>query len=165
MRSGVIASLAASVLFGVLFFLPPLVTPLDENSIFAWRTFITLPLVVAALLLARRGPELRQMLQRVRRRPVLALVLICNGLLLGVQLWIFGWAPVSGHGLDVALGYPGTRSPRRSARSTGVGRGIPSRSKEPLLLRPRGRSRSGSLDGQGRKTARTHPSVFSLNIA
>lgn len=105
MRSGVIASLAASVLFGVLFFLPPLVTPLDENSIFAWRTFITLPLVVAALLLARRGPELRQMLQRVRRRPVLALVLICNGLLLGVQLWIFGWAPVSGHGLDVALGY------------------------------------------------------------
>ncbi|GGO67688.1 hypothetical protein GCM10010910_30030 [Microbacterium nanhaiense] len=45
------------------------------------------------------------MLQRVHRRPILALVLTCNGLLLGVQLWIFGWAPVSGHGLDVALGY------------------------------------------------------------
>lgn len=105
MRNGVIASLAASALFGVLFFLPPLVTPLDEHTIFAWRILITFPLVVAALLLARRGPDLRQALQRVRRRPALALVIICNGLLLGVQLWIFGWAPVSGHGLDVALGY------------------------------------------------------------
>ena len=48
MQRGVIASLAASVLFGVLFFLPSLTAPLDENSIFAWRIFITLPLVVAA---------------------------------------------------------------------------------------------------------------------
>lgn len=105
MQRGVIASLAASVLFGVLFFLPSLTAPLDGNSIFAGRIFITLPLVVAALLLGGRGTELRQMLQRVHRRPILALVLTCNGLLLGVQLWIFAWAPVSGHGLDVALGY------------------------------------------------------------
>lgn len=27
-------------LFGVLFYLPPLVTPLGADSIFAWRVFI-----------------------------------------------------------------------------------------------------------------------------
>ncbi|MBD7958348.1 EamA family transporter RarD [Microbacterium sp. Sa4CUA7] len=100
-----VASLIASVLFGVLFFLPPLVSPLEANSIFAWRIFITLPLVAAALLLSRRMPDVQRILRRVRARPLLAVVIVCNGLLLGVQLWLFGWAPLSGHGLDVALGY------------------------------------------------------------
>ncbi|WP_268778173.1 EamA family transporter RarD [Microbacterium sp. Root280D1] len=100
-----VASVTASVLFGVLFYLPPLVTPLGADSIFAWRVFITIPLVVLAFLVSRKSQDLLRILGRVRRRPALLLVILCNGLLLGVQLWIFGWAPISGHGLEVALGY------------------------------------------------------------
>lgn len=105
MRTGVFASVGASLLFGVLFFLPPLVAPLGADGIFAARVFITIPLVFGALLLSRKLHDLFRILRRILVRPALAVVIVCNGLLLGVQLWLFGWAPAAGHGLDLALGY------------------------------------------------------------
>jgi chloramphenicol-sensitive protein RarD len=41
----------------------------------------------------------------VRQRPVLALGLCLSAALLGVQLWLFMWAPLQGRALPVSLGY------------------------------------------------------------
>jgi chloramphenicol-sensitive protein RarD len=43
--------------------------------------------------------------RRVRRQPLLALGLLGSAAMLGVQLWIFLWAPLHGRALPVSLGY------------------------------------------------------------
>jgi len=102
---GVAASLGASALFVVLFLIPPLLEPLEPNAIFAWRVVTTIPFLTALFLLLRQWPDVRAVAGRLRRRPALIVVVVVDGLLLSVQLWLFGWAPQSGHGLDAALGY------------------------------------------------------------
>lgn len=99
------ASIAASVLFGVLFFLPPYMYPMDGFAVFGWRVAISLPVVFAIFAVTGRLPGIAAVLRRIARRPVLGLVIVVDGLLMGVQTWLFGWAPQNGHGLDTALGY------------------------------------------------------------
>ena len=54
-------------------------------------------------------PLLRQdteaIAQRVRAQPAFALLLLVSSALLGVQLWLFMWAPLHGKALPVSLGY------------------------------------------------------------
>ena len=102
---GVIASIGASALFATLYVLPEYLTALSPTEIFAWRVVITVPLLTVLLIAIREWGAVREIARRVRRKPLLAAVLLVNAGLLGVQVWLFGWAPVTGHGLDVALGY------------------------------------------------------------
>jgi chloramphenicol-sensitive protein RarD len=102
---GVLASIAASGLFGVLFVLPPLLDPLSPNGIYGWRVVLSLPLITLLLLAIRWWHEVPALAAKLRGRPMLIPVLLLDAALLGVQLWLFGWAPTSGHGLDAALGY------------------------------------------------------------
>lgn len=102
---GVAASVGASVLFGVLFLLPPMLAPLDGLEIVAWRVLATLPVLVLLFGLTVGLGDVARVLERIRRRPVLALVLGADAALLSVQLWLFGWAPIAGHGLETATGY------------------------------------------------------------
>lgn len=102
---GVIASIGASALFATLYVLPEYLTALSPTEIFAWRVIVTVPLLTVLLIAIREWGAVREIARRVRRTPMLAGVLLVNAGLLGVQVWIFGWAPTTGHGLDVALGY------------------------------------------------------------
>lgn len=102
---GVLASVAASVMFGALFFLARELRVLSADVFFAWRVVATLPVVAVLFTVVDGWREVAAVLRRLRRRPLLVLVLVADGLLLGVQLWIFGWAPQTGHGLEAALGY------------------------------------------------------------
>lgn len=43
--------------------------------------------------------------QRVCRQPALALALLASATMLGVQMWLFMWAPLHGRALPVSLGY------------------------------------------------------------
>lgn len=99
------ASVLASICFGVLFFLPPLLTPLDANAVFGWRVVITLPVMTVLILTAGGGRRISRTVRRSIHRPAMALALIVDAALIGLQVWLFSWAPGSGHGLDVALGY------------------------------------------------------------
>lgn len=105
LRRGVVASIVASVLFGVLFFLPPLLDPLGANEIFAWRVVMTVPMVLVLIVACRWWADVVGVARRVAARLRLLPILILDGALLALQLWLFGWAPQSGHGLDLALGY------------------------------------------------------------
>ncbi|MFC7431577.1 MULTISPECIES: EamA family transporter RarD [unclassified Agrococcus] len=102
---GVAASVGASVLFGVLFLLPPMLAPLGGLEIVAWRVLATLPVLVLLFGLTVGLRDVVRVVQRIRRRPALALVLVADAALLSVQLWLFGWAPIAGHGLETATGY------------------------------------------------------------
>lgn len=57
------------------------------------------------VILIRDWHQVQELWQRVRAQPVLILGVLASGLLLGAQLWVFGWAPLHGRGLQVALGY------------------------------------------------------------
>jgi chloramphenicol-sensitive protein RarD len=104
-RSGVAYSLAASVLFALMYYHATLLAPLGGAGIYGWRILLTAPLLGGFILLSRRGAEIAELWQRLRDRPALALPLLLSSLLLGVQLWLFMWAPINGHALDVSLGY------------------------------------------------------------
>ncbi len=105
MLQGLAASLLASVLFGALYYLAPLLAPLDGEQIFGWRVLMTLPFTSALLLWRGQAGTLRQLLAQARTEAALAGLLLLSAALLGVQLWLFLWAPLQGRALPVSLGY------------------------------------------------------------
>ncbi len=105
MLKGVIASVLASLLFGVIYYISPFLKPLAGEEIFGWRILATLPFTTTLLLWRGEWYLVREIAARVRRRPALGAALLVSAALVGVQLWLFMWAPLAGRGLPVSLGY------------------------------------------------------------
>jgi chloramphenicol-sensitive protein RarD len=100
------ASVVASVLFGFVYFVPALLgDDFSEWETVSWRVILTVPFMALLFFAVRAWPEVAAALRMLRARPALILVLLLNASLLGLQLWLFAWAPKTGHGLEVALGY------------------------------------------------------------
>lgn len=105
MIRGILASVAASCLFGILFILPGWLQPLTGEEIFGWRILLTLPLLTVALRVTGESAQIGETWRAVRARPMLIGVLLVSAAILGVQQWLFTWAPTHGHALNVALAY------------------------------------------------------------
>ena len=105
MLKGLAASVIASFLFGALYLLAPWLAPLDGEQVFGWRILSTLPFTTALLLLRGQWPQVQALLLRARQEPLWGLGLLASAALLGVQLWLFLWAPLHGRALPVSLGY------------------------------------------------------------
>jgi chloramphenicol-sensitive protein RarD len=102
---GIAASVMASVLFGAIYYLSPLLAPLDGEQIFGWRVLLTLPFTTAFLLWRGQGGRVAGLWARARAHWSYGpLLLVCSALL-GLQLWLFMWAPLHGRALPVSLGY------------------------------------------------------------
>jgi chloramphenicol-sensitive protein RarD len=102
---GVGLSLGASFLFATMYYYTSLLDPLDGEQIFGWRMLLTVPIMTAFVLLWGEWRQVRALAARLRREPHLWLVLPVSSTLIGVQLWLFLWAPLHGMALDVSLGY------------------------------------------------------------
>ncbi|UOQ56572.1 EamA family transporter RarD [Leucobacter allii] len=102
---GALASIGSSVAFGGIYFITPLLVPASAESVWALRNLVTLPIIALALLAVRQWHLVTEIAARIRRRPILALGIAACGALIAAQLWVFGWAPMHGRGLQVALGY------------------------------------------------------------
>jgi chloramphenicol-sensitive protein RarD len=102
---GVALSVLASVLFGVMYYLSAGLTPLSGEQIFGWRMLLTAPLLALFLRWGGDWQLVRATTRRLRHEPMLWLVLPASATLLGVQLWLFLWAPPNGRALEVSLGY------------------------------------------------------------
>ena len=105
MIKGIVASVLASVLFGAIYYLSPFLAPLDGEQIFGWRMLMTLPFTTLLVLWRGEWPAVRALVQRVRQAPRIVWLLLGSSAMLGVQLWLFMWAPLNGRALPVSLGY------------------------------------------------------------
>src|SRR5690606_28516466 len=77
----------------------------NGQQVYGWRILLTAPCLALLLLGLGRWDEVRQIAARLRGEPRLWLALPVSSALVGVQLWLFMWAPINGYGLDVSLGY------------------------------------------------------------
>ncbi|WP_341317317.1 EamA family transporter RarD [Paraburkholderia sp. IMGN_8] len=104
-KRGIALSVGASALFALLSGYAKLLAPLSGLDIFAWRIVWTIPGALLLIVLRQRLPIFRQLIARMFREPVLGLSMIVGAVLLGLQLWVFLWAPLHGRMLEVSLGY------------------------------------------------------------
>ena len=105
MYKGVVLSVLASVLFGVMYFYTSLMKPLSGEEIFGWRMLLTVPCATLFMLISGDWKLVRALGNRIRQKPTLIFALLLSSLLLGAQLLIFMWAPLHGRSLEVSLGY------------------------------------------------------------
>lgn len=105
MLKGVAASVLASVLFGAIYWISPFLAPLGGEEIFGWRVLATLPFTTLLLVWRGEWRQVQQIAQRVRAKPLLGAALLLSAAMVGVQLWLFMWAPMAGRALPVSLGY------------------------------------------------------------
>ncbi len=105
MLRGLIASLLSSVLFAAMYYITPQLLPLNAEQVFGWRVLLTLPFTSLLLLAQGQRPQLGELLGKALACPTWALLLALSAALLGVQLWLFLWAPLNGMALPTSLGY------------------------------------------------------------
>ena len=105
MVRGTFCSLGASCLFGIIYYYSTLLAPLDGLEIYGWRMVVTLPCLSLFLLRAGYWHLVTGLADRLRRNKLLIFPLLASSGLLGVQLWLFMWAPINGKALEVSLGY------------------------------------------------------------
>lgn len=105
MYKGVALSVASSCLFAGLYYYATILAPLTGEEIFGWRMLLTLPCVTLFMVIDKEWQHVVQLLARLRRAPMLMLGLCLSSALLGIQQWLFMWAPLNGRGLQVSLGY------------------------------------------------------------
>ncbi|SJN28803.1 Chloramphenicol-sensitive protein rarD [Microbacterium esteraromaticum] len=101
---GVLVSVLASVLFGLIFFLAGVLSSSAE-VVFAWRILITFACYALALSHPLAREQLRLLGRRLRSRWWMSFLLVGLAAIIGFQLWLFMWAPMHGHALDTSLGY------------------------------------------------------------
>ncbi|MDO4627307.1 MAG: EamA family transporter RarD [Pasteurellaceae bacterium] len=105
MIKGISLSLISSMLFGCIYYLSVLLQPLEGEQIFGLRIWVTFPFVVFTLFLIKQQQTFIDFVKRIKREPHLILVLIFTSANMGIQMWIFLWAPNHGKAIDVSIGY------------------------------------------------------------
>ena len=106
MNRGVLASVVASALFATIFLVSGSLKDIGHAEVYGWRIVLTLLVIgpVYALVPARRA-QMVTVLGRIRARPSLLLYGAIASALVGVQLWLFMYAPMNGYALATSLGY------------------------------------------------------------
>lgn len=105
MSKGVLVSLAASLLFGLMYYGSPQLAPLRGEDIFGWRVLFAVPLVALMLHVSGERTLILRTLQRIRVDRRLWWAIPACAAMVGVQLWLFLWAPLHGRALQVSMGY------------------------------------------------------------
>lgn len=105
MTKGVVFSIGASVLFAFLYYYASLMAPLTAEVVFGWRMLLTMPCVGLFLYYSGDWKLVTELFKQAKQQPLFWFGLLLSAALVGVQLWIFMWAPINGRGLAVSLGY------------------------------------------------------------
>ncbi|WP_030131425.1 EamA family transporter RarD [Pseudomonas sp. QTF5] len=105
MSKGIALSVTASVLFAVMYYYTSLLSPLSGVEIFGWRMLLTAPCMTVFMVVSGEWKRVVEIVRRLAGKPKLIVGLIGSAVLLGLQLWLFMWAPLNDYSLDVSLGY------------------------------------------------------------
>jgi chloramphenicol-sensitive protein RarD len=93
------------VLFAVLYYYSTVLQPLDGQEIFAWRVVLSLPALALIISRTKGWGEIAEVGARFVREWRLAFLMMVSAGIIGVQLWLFVWAPLHQKALDVSMGY------------------------------------------------------------
>lgn len=93
------------MLFAVMYYYTSLLSPLSGVEIFGWRMLLTAPCMTVFMVVSGEWKRVVEIVRRLAGKPKLIVGLIGSAVLLGLQLWLFMWAPLNGYSLDVSLGY------------------------------------------------------------
>lgn len=102
---GILLSVLASFLFCLMSAYTRYLEPLDGLMILAWRLIWTLPGLLLLVHFRKQTPQLKKLFIRFSRDPQMWWQMPLLVALLGVQLWLFLWAPINGQMMPVAMGY------------------------------------------------------------
>lgn len=105
MSKGIALSVSASTLFAVMYYYTSLLAPLTGVEIFGWRMLLTMPCMTAFMLVTKEWTKVTELVRRLIATPRLLPAAMVSAALMGLQLWLFMWAPLNGYSLDVSLGY------------------------------------------------------------
>lgn len=105
MIKGVTLLIFASCLFALLYYYPVLLQPLSVIDIFCWRLLTSFPAIIVLIIIQKQWSAVIALFTRIKQQPLYLLGLIFSSFLLTIQMMIFIWAPVNGHGLSASLGY------------------------------------------------------------
>jgi len=104
-KTGVGLSVLSSCLFALLYYYATVLWPLTGERVFAWRIVLGLPALALIISRGRAWREVRDIAGRLRHDRLLWLAMPASAALIGVQLWLFVWAPLHQKALDVSMGY------------------------------------------------------------
>ncbi|WP_181149882.1 EamA family transporter RarD [Arthrobacter sp. MYb227] len=106
MNRGVLASIVASALFATIFLISGSVNGTGPNEVYGWRIVLTLLVLLPVYgFIPSKRVEMLSLLSRIKARPGLLFYGIIASGLVGVQLWLFMYAPMNGYALATSLGY------------------------------------------------------------
>lgn len=105
MLKGIFCSLTASLLFGGLYYLATYLRPLTGEAVFGFRMIVTFPFLLLIVVLLKQKTAFWQFILELKANPAKILALLLSAFLVGVQMWLFLWAPNSGKAIDVSIGY------------------------------------------------------------
>jgi chloramphenicol-sensitive protein RarD len=88
-----------------MYYYTSLLSPLSGVEIFGWRMLLTAPCMTVFMVVSGEWKRVVEIVRRLVSKPKLLVGLIGSAVLLGLQLWLFMWAPLNGYSLDVSLGY------------------------------------------------------------
>ena len=104
MKKGILLSVASSALFATMYYYATLMQPFDGDIVFAWRILMGLPMLALVVQRSRGWGAVHQATRGFSHGRFLVGMLLCSALL-GLQLWLFVWAPLHGEALNVSMGY------------------------------------------------------------
>ncbi|MFG0587455.1 EamA family transporter RarD [Acinetobacter sp. YQ_14] len=102
---GITFNVIASLLFALMFAYTTLLHSLQGNEIYGWRILLTLPCLTLFIIVQGNWSQVITIYKRLHNERYLFLTRFLSSFLIGIQLWLFMWAPSNGYGLDVSLGY------------------------------------------------------------
>ncbi len=104
MKQGIILSIIASLLFGVISFLSSCMKTLDVFEILSWRITIMFACSILCAGFLDGWDNVIKDLKRLKEPSTLIWSLLAT-LMIAYQMWIYMWAPNHQHLMDVSLGY------------------------------------------------------------
>lgn len=102
---GVTLNVIASALFALMFAYTSLLGDLSGEEIYGWRMALTFPLLTIFVLFNGYWPQVKFVFKRILNERYFIFTRVISAFLIGIQLWLFMWAPGNGYGLAVSLGY------------------------------------------------------------
>ncbi|MWN89241.1 EamA family transporter RarD [Gilliamella sp. Pra-s65] len=105
MIKGITLLIFSSCLFALLYYYPVLLQPLSVIDIFCWRLLTSFPAIIVLIIVQKQWSAITALFIRIKQQPLYLLGLMFSSFLLTIQMMIFIWAPLNGHGLSASLGY------------------------------------------------------------